>query len=69
MTVEEITSRLEEYQSDPSMITTSIYSPSADEYENNQMPFTQVHLKYLQKHKNVDPHAYLSNLKIMITKR
>ncbi|MFI5212386.1 MAG: hypothetical protein ACHQTE_00300 [Candidatus Saccharimonadales bacterium] len=69
MTVEEITSQLEEYEANPNMITDSIYSPSADEYADNQMPFTQVHLHYLQKHKNVNAMYYLSNLRIMITKR
>lgn len=69
MTTEEITTRLEQLEADPKMITQSIYSPSAAEYADSRMPFTEVHLGYLRKHKTVDPARYLSNLQIMITKR
>lgn len=69
MAEEEIISQLESYEADPNMITASAYSPTANEYENNQMPFAEVHLAYLRKHKKVNPSQYLSNLKIMITKR
>lgn len=69
MAEEDIISQLESYEADPSMITESLYSPTADEYKDNRMPFAQVHLTYLRKHKNVNPKHYLSNLRIMIKKR
>ena len=69
MAEEEIISKLESYEADPNMITASAYSPSGHEYEKNQVPFTEVHLAYLRKHKKVNAAQYLSNLKIMITKR
>lgn len=69
MAEEEIISQLEAYEADPTMITESVYSPSANEHKDNKMPFTEVHLTYLRKHKNVNPQQYLSNLRIMIKKR
>ena len=69
MTTEEIIAKLEELQSDPSMTTKSIYSPSAVDYPENQLPFVQVHLAYLRKNKHVDASRYISNLEIMIKKR
>lgn len=69
MAEEDIISQLEAFEADPTMITESLYSPSACDYPDNQMPFKEVHLAYLRKHKNVNPRQYLSNLRIMIKKR
>jgi hypothetical protein len=69
MTTEEIVSKLEELQNDPTMTTKSIYSPAAVEYTDNQLPFVQIHLTYLRKNKHVNPSRYISNLEIMIKKR
>ena len=69
MTIEEITSKLEQLQSDPTMTTKSIYSPSAIDYPGNQLPFVQIHLAYLRKNKHVEASRYISNLEIMIKKR
>ena len=69
MTTEEITTRLEELQSDPKMVTKSAYSPTAVDYPDNQLPFVQIHLAYLRKHHQVNPAHYLSNLEIMIKQR
>jgi hypothetical protein len=69
MTLDEITGKLEQMQSDPSMVTKSIYSPNATEYPDNQLPFVEIHLAYLRKHHGVNPSHYLSNLQIMIKQR
>lgn len=69
LTVDQITTRLEKLQSDPTMVTKSIYSPSANDYPDNQLPFVQIHLAYLRKHHQVNPAHYLSNLEIMIKQR
>ena len=69
MTTEEIVAKLEELQNDPSMTTKSIYSPSATDYPDSQLPFVQIHLAYLRKNKHVDASRYISNLEIMIKKR
>lgn len=69
MTVEEITSKLEQLQNDPTMTTKGIYSPLATDYRDNQLPFVQVHLAYLRKNKHVNAACYISNLEIMIKKR
>jgi hypothetical protein len=66
MTLEEITTKLEQYEADPKMTTKGSYSPAATEYPDNQYPFVQVHLSYLRKHGKVNPITYLSNLEIMI---
>ena len=69
MTLDEATSQLEQMQEDPAFITKGIYSPAADEFPNNHLPFVQVHLAYLRKHHQVDPAGYISNLRIMIKRR
>jgi len=69
MTVDEITTKLETWQSDPKMVTKSSYSPAAVDYPDNQLPFVQIHLAYLRKHRQVNPTQYLSNLEIMIRQR
>lgn len=69
LTTDEITSELERLQDDSSMTTKSIYSPTATEYVDNQLPFVQTHLKYLQKNKHINAYQYICNLKIMIKKR
>ena len=69
MTLEEITSKLEEFQANPKMVTKSMYSPTAEDYPDKQLPFVQIHLAYLRKHHQVDPAHYLSNLEIMISRR
>lgn len=69
MTLDEITTELKRMQLDPTMVTKSIYSPSANDFPNNQLPFVEIHLTYLRKHQAVNPSHYLSNLKIMIKQR
>ena len=69
MTTDEISAKLEELQSDPTMVTKSMYSPAAIDYPNSQLPFVQIHLAYLRKNKHVNPAQYISNLQIMIKKR
>lgn len=69
MTPDEIIRELELLQDDPTMVTKSIYSPTASSYPDNQLPFTEIHLAYLRKNKHVDPAQYLSNLKIIIKQR
>lgn len=69
MTLDEISSKLEALQDDPTMVTKSMYSPAAGEYPDSQLPFVQIHLAYLRKNKHVNPAQYISNLEIMIKKR
>jgi hypothetical protein len=69
MTTDEISAKLEELQGDPTMVTKSMYSPTAFDYPNSQLPFVQIHLAYLRKNKHVNAAQYISNLQIMIKKR
>lgn len=69
MTTEEITTKLVQLQDDPTMVTNSMYSPSASDYPENQLPFVEIHLGYLRKNKHVNPEQYISNLRIIIKKR
>lgn len=69
MTSEEIIHELKRLQDDPTMVTKSIYSPTANDHPNNQLPFIEIHLAYLRKNKHVNPAQYLSNLEIIIKRR
>lgn len=69
MTQDEIKTALKKLEDDPAMITESTYSPLATEWPGNRLPFVEFHLTYLSRHKLTDPQHYLSNLRLMITKR
>lgn len=69
MTLEEVTTKLQLLQDDPTMKTVSKYSPTAPEWPDNQLPFVEIHLAYLRSHKLVNPAHYISNLELMIKKR
>lgn len=69
MTIDEVSHELKRLQEDPMMITKSIYSPTANDYPGNQLPFAEIHLAYLRKNRHVNPAQYLSNLRIIIKKR
>ncbi|TAL14846.1 hypothetical protein EPN95_01305 [Patescibacteria group bacterium] len=69
MTTDEVKSKLQSLQDDPTMKTVSKYSPTAVEWRGNRLPFVEIHLAYLRAHKLVNPAHYLSNLELMIKKR
>lgn len=66
MTLEEIKDKLTSLEKNPAMKTMSRYSPTADDWPDNQLPFSEIHLAYLRKNKNVNPAHYISNLELMI---
>jgi hypothetical protein len=66
MTFEEIKAKLQSLEDDPSMKTIGRYSPIADEWPDNTLPFSEIHLAYLRKNKAVNPSHYISNLELMI---
>lgn len=69
MTQEEIREELETLSSDPNMITKSMYSPTAADWPDSKLPFVEHHIAHLASHKLTDPRHYLTNLRLMITKR
>lgn len=66
MTLDEAKAKLLLFEADPNMNTVGRYSPTATEWPDNMLPFSEVHLAYLIKNKTVDPAHYLSNLELMI---
>lgn len=66
MTLEEITAKLKQLENDPTMNTRGMYSPTAVDYPDNILPFTEIHLAYLRKNKLANPVQYISNLELMI---
>lgn len=69
MSLEEAALQLEDMQLNPLFITESVYSPTAFDFPNRILPFVEVHMGYLRRHKQVDPAGYISNLRIMIKRR
>lgn len=45
--------------------TGSTYSADAEHYPDNLIPFVDKHMNYLKTHPNLDPHHYISNLRLM----
>lgn len=66
MTLDEIKAKLLSLEADPTMKTVDRYSPTADKWPDNMVPFSEVHLTYLSKNKGVNPAQYISNLELMI---
>ena len=65
-TLDEALLRLKALEKDPTMNTAGRYSPSAHDWPDNILPFSEVHMAYLRKNKMVNPAHYLSNLELMI---
>lgn len=69
MTLEEIKAKLTEFEDNPNMHTQGRYSPTATDWPDSILPFSEIHLAYLHKNRNkVDPQQYLQNLALMIAK-
>lgn len=66
MTLEEIKAKLLSLEKDPTMKTVGRFSPSATQWPDSTLPFSEVHLAYLSKNKAVNPAQYISNLELMI---
>ena len=66
MTLEEAAVELKLLQKNPTMKTVGQYSPTAEDWPDNILPFVEKHLVYLRTHKHVDPAHYISNLKLTI---
>lgn len=56
---------LEEMMKDSCYNTAASYCANSEKYPDNQMPFIDKHLTYLNAHPAVDPTSYLANLKLM----
>ena len=66
MSLDAIKARLLTAEADPTMKTVGRYSPSSTQWPGNIMPFSEIHLAYLNKNKSVNPAHYLANLELMI---
>lgn len=66
MTLAEAKVKLRSFEDNPRMNTVGRYSPTACEWPDNILPFSEIHLAYLRKNKAVNPLHYLSNLELMI---
>jgi hypothetical protein len=65
----EIAQLLSKMASDDSYNTEPSYSANSDLYPDNEISFVDKHISYLRTHPSIDPHHYLSNLKLMTRKR
>lgn len=66
MSLDEVRTRLLEAEADPTMNTVGRYSPTASDWPDSILPFSEIHMAYLTKNKAVNPAQYLSNLELMI---
>ena len=69
MTIEEIRTKLQALEDDPTMQTRDAYTPNVTDWPDGRMPFAEFHLTYLRSNKHVNPAHYISNLELMIKKR
>ena len=44
--------------------TESSYSSNSERYPDNQIPFVDKHMRYLDAHPSLDPKQYIANLRI-----
>ena len=69
MTETEIVEVLTALAEDDSFHTKPGYSIDITAYPDSIVPFIESHVGYLQKHPQVDPKHYLSNLRLMLKVR
>lgn len=50
---------------DDSYVTETSYSTNSELYPDNQIPFVDKHMNYLNAHPSTDPKQYVSNLRLM----
>lgn len=41
------------------------FSANTERYPDSKIPFVEKHIEYLLSHKGLDPHQYISNLRLM----
>jgi len=61
----EILAMLEQMEADPLYNTQSRYVADTEKYPDNVITFSQIHMGHLKKLPSVNPHQYISNLKLM----
>lgn len=62
---ESIRARLVEMKDDSHFKTESVNTANEAMYPDNQLPFVDKHMNYLQSHPAVDPEQYLANLRLI----
>lgn len=62
---EEILGTLKQMEKDKAYNTKSRYHADTEKYPNNEITFSQAHIEHLKKHPAINPHQYISNLKLM----
>lgn len=65
----DITTKLQEMETDKSLVTKSAYRANGELWPGNRISFVQTHLVYLKGHPSVNPRHYLSNLRLMLRKK
>lgn len=61
----DIIAALRGMEEDENYNTPSKYSPNKDLYPNNKIPFSLLHIAYLRKYPDINPHQYLQNLRLI----
>ncbi|MDB5163517.1 MAG: hypothetical protein JWS12_134 [Candidatus Saccharibacteria bacterium] len=66
MTEEEVTTTLEKMETNPFLVTKSVYKGNVEQWPEHKMSFVDYHLAYLKVHPALDPQQYLANLRLML---
>lgn len=61
----EIKKILQDMLNDSNYNTQASYTSNSDEYPNNEIPFVDKHMGYLNTHPSVDYAHYLANLRLI----
>ena len=67
--VMEIEQELTAMELDSSYSTVSSYSANAELYPSHRLSFIEKHMAYIKSHPQINPHHYLSNLRLRVKKR
>lgn len=62
---EQIREKLRYMAANSAYNTVSMYSSNSADYPDNQMPFIDKHMNYLNAHPNLDAQMYIANLQLM----
>jgi hypothetical protein len=68
MSDEEVVVTLKNMETNPYLVTKSVYKGNAELWPDHKMSFVEYHVEYLRVHPNLDSKQYLANLRLMLRK-
>jgi len=66
---DEIVAELALLEANSNYVTKPAYRGNIEKWPNHQISFVDFHLGYLKNHSSLNPHHYIANLRLMLSKK